>query len=842
MNTSRTSPKRAHLIKNLKRFLIGLFILIALLFSTIVGVVWWAYKNPEQVFSYIEKKYFPPDLKINWKSFDFQFQRQEGLTFLLLLDLDQVYIEKENPLVKVLLDKVYVKATLHLRQDRRWQPLLVAHQIQLEAKENVLFHMNTPPDPEAEEKTPLQTLDTIVQLLKKVYSYVHFENINVDLKDVIYKSYAGLNLKNALIFNLHEQSNIDLDLMSKSLASPEFDLKMQAQVYLKKINTTEPFIDGKIVFSGFDTKLEDQFSARYGAVENTEPTLTIKTKDHALYTLKPNKKTSQIKSTDQKLSDKNTLQKLKIDSQSQFTITKSQVDSQFIMDIQNVPGEISRFKNVNAQIKILLDEKQTFANKNAPFSIQAPIELLFIKDRLRKSLQSSCQCRLPLQLKLNVDGEMNLRQIQEEPLSQVQALKAKASLETLQNDVFLLDAKANVTITKEKKEYFFDPYIDLKAHVTRFKKLSPLLNAYGIMVPSPLDVLDGRIDLVAKGPIEIVDLKDKSSTYTFPADLKTDLQSQKQVMKTEVIAKTTVNSQFNEATVDAKVKIHDLQLELPPLEPAGGKPRITHDKRIIRQADLDKQIKKNDRIETGVQNPDSDFKLIVNYEVETTKNAGVRLLYDMFKPYLGLNIKIQSTNLVENTGFVELVPFDVVYFRRRVHLEHMKLGFRDDENGFNVDGRLSVQHSMYTIYIDILGTSTNPVVSLSSSPYLERSDIISVLLYDRTQDQLISADAETAGSVQAAIADRAIGLFGLWAFAATPIRSFYYNPISKVYTATVDLGDGVSAGIGSDWESSTQLELRKRVSRQWVLTGRWTSPSLDKKEKTELVLQWEKRF
>lgn len=854
--------RRFDINPSLKKIFLTISILLVLLFSAVLGGFWWAYKNPDQVYAFIQKRYFPPDLKITWEKINFKLQYQNDFSFLLLLDLDNVLIEKETPQVNAPIDKVYVNATLLLRQKGRWSPFLDIHVLRLESEKNILFQIVTPPDPQAEEKSPLQTLDSLIQLSKNVFTYARFSEVNINLTNVTYKSFDGLTLQNKLALN--QPANIDnepaqpvsasaqqgsnasisdelqISIESKSIANsvhdtaktqPPFRLLADAQARLDQLNTTEPFLKGKIEFDGFNTKLDTSFFATYHK-KNNEPQFILKTKDKVFYTLKPENKP-----------ENKSAQHIKVDSDSHFLLTNKLLDSQLTMTIENIPGEISRFNNVDIKLQVPLDEKETFADKKSNFSVRAPIELLFIKDRLKKSLQSSCQCKLPLKLLLQLDGDMNLYQILQEPPAQVQVLHAKAELETLENDVFMLDAKANISITKEKKNYYFDPYIDLKAHVTSFRKLAPLLDAYGIMVPSPFDILDGRMDLVAKGPVEISSLRDQKNTiYTFPIDLKAHLQSTKQILNVETVSKVAINSDFSEAVIDTKIKIHDLQLELPPLDPAGGKPRITRDKRIIRDADIDKYLKKEDRLKSGVQNPDSKFKFIVNYELKTTKNAAIRLLYKMFEPYLGLNVQIKSTNLVENSGAIEIVPFDVVYFRRRVHLEHMKLGLRSDENGFNVDGRLSVQQTMYTIYIDILGTAAKPVVQLSSSPYLERSDIISVLLYDRTQDQLISADAETAGSVQAAIADRAIGLLGLWAFAATPIRSFYYNPISKVYTATVDLGDGVSAGIGSDWESSTQLELRKRVSRQWVLTGKWISPSLDKKEKTELVLQWERRF
>ena len=131
---------------------------------------------------------------------------------------------------------------------------------------------------------------------------------------------------------------------------------------------------------------------------------------------------------------------------------------------------------------------------------------------------------------------------------------------------------------------------------------------------------------------------------------------------------------------------------------------------------------------------------------------------------------------------------------------------------------------------------------MTSDPYLPESEIISVLLYDRTSNELVSADAETAGSVQAAVADRAIGLFGLWAFASTPIKSFSYNPATKEYSATVAVSDTATAGIGTNWESAAHLELRQRVSERWVITATWTPATQEEAQSTKLILQWEKRY
>src|SRR5262249_54500023 len=162
-------------------------------------------------------------------------------------------------------------------------------------------------------------------------------------------------------------------------------------------------------------------------------------------------------------------------------------------------------------------------------------------------------------------------------------------------------------------------------------------------------------------------------------------------------------------------------------------------------------------------------------------------------------------------------PFDLIYLHRTMHIDQLRVILDDRESAdYAIDGLLRIAATQYKITIAISGSLRSPLIKLSSEPGLSRSDIISVLLYDRTSDQLVSADRETVGSFESAISDRAIGLLGLWVFASTPIRSFSYNSLTKVYSATVRLSEGTTASIGTNWEEAAQLEVRKRVTRRWV--------------------------
>ncbi|NJM10043.1 MAG: hypothetical protein HC883_03915, partial [Bdellovibrionaceae bacterium] len=274
--------------------------------------------------------------------------------------------------------------------------------------------------------------------------------------------------------------------------------------------------------------------------------------------------------------------------------------------------------------------------------------------------------------------------------------------------------------------------------------------------------------------------------------------------------------------------IRDVRLELPPIDPIRGIPSITTDSRLIFKS-------------TKPTKP-SPFKMRFFFDVKTAGSGAVKLLSDFAEPYAPVSVDMNNTNKGESAGAVRLEPFDINYLRRKIHVERLQVTMAENEDGdFPIGGRFLIRQTAYKIFIDIAGTVDRPIVNLNSEPFLPRADIISVLLFDRVNDQLLSMDADTAGGVEAALADRAIGLFGLWAFATTPIRSFSYNPVTKVYTATVQLADGLTAGVGTNWERAAHLEVRKRVSRRWVLTASW-SPADNQAQVGKLVLQWEKRF
>lgn len=380
-------------------------------------------------------------------------------------------------------------------------------------------------------------------------------------------------------------------------------------------------------------------------------------------------------------------------------------------------------------------------------------------------------------------------------------------------------AKILLDIKEQNNIFIFKPYINTQLKIVSLKEAKPILSSLGAWLPAPLDVLDGHVNVDLEGPT-----KTTLKHYTFKANAHTKLSSRNQSVDITMNTDFEITRTFKSAQADISVLINDMQLQLPPLKPRYGRMRIFPDKRIS-QSKKEFNPKKN------------NFALNVNFSVKSKKGESIRLLSEYFHPYIPVSVNIKNFS-----GAIDVAAFDIVYLRRTVNVKHFHIDLPSaPSTPLIVDGRMIVKQTHYTVFIDFSGSAQHPNILLSSEPYLPTSEVVSVLLYDRTSDELISADAATSANVQAAIADRAIGLFGIWAFAGTPIKGFSYNPINQIYSASIQLPDNLTATIGTNWEESKQVELRKRISKRWMLMASWQS-SDESESLKKLTLQWEKRF
>ena len=778
---------------------------LAFLFSALVivtlavgGVVLWAYNNPLAAFQKIEKYVLPEDLKITWKDVRFSGELLGGLNFGIDLEVDELFVKKGAPALDLPIHRTHIKASVFpLAREAK------IHLVEAEATEKLSFaaNPNAPPSP---ERNPFQQLQSIVSILDLVKRRLPVETAKIRADDFTYRLGSGREIKMKIDASKNPDETLNL-VFAMDMPTENRPIKIEAQGELDfaKMGSGETFFSANLGFDGAGVETRQTFEMTY-----REESARLRSKGPIGFK-REKMKLALTPELDLELSPKRSHLKLK-------------------SGVRGIPGPLVKVDDIVVDLVTPIEDDVSWSEKPSDFKVTAPIELFFVKKSQRALMEKNCDCKLPEIVKTEASGQVWLNGLLSVPRAKQTVVDGKVEIESVHNKIFAIDLAANVKIDRSPEgnssKFEFFPYLNCSASILSFKSLMPLLAENKILVPAPFDILDGKIDLKANGPIATTEKGSK-----FPISLGLDLISKSQRVLLTTDATVDLKRTFDQAHLDVKALIDQLQLDLPPLDPLGGLPRIVADSRFVKAP--------------TPKSPASKFKLSFNFEVETKTPGAIRLASHYFSPNLPVTLKLQAGNGAENSGFIQSEPFSVTYLRRTVKVESLRVEIDPKKEGvFPMKGRLSVKQTDYTVFIDIEGTTKNPAVTMSSEPYLPKDDIIAVLLYDRTNDQLISGDAEAAGGVQAAIADRAIGLFGLWAFASTPIKSFSYNPVTKVYTATVAVSDDLTAGIGTNWEESAHLELRKRVSKRWSLTAAWTPATPEEDATTKLVLQWEKRF
>jgi hypothetical protein len=795
-------------VKILKRILLGLLSLLLVLVLVFAGVVTWVLKNPEAAWKLAEKHFFPEDLKITWQNIDFTTKHVSGLNFDVDWTVGGLNIQKGTPFLAVPVKNIHLLISLFPKgTDKKF----ILHTVQVNAPDTIKVRLVKPPQKEPEQN-PYQTARGILSKVEKFSKWAAIDDIDVAVADVQFsnsENAVGKNSEPAPIrfsFEGHQHGKKDpeqvLHFETKVLLLAEKPVGVRASGELKlpAMGSGKPFLEAKIQFHGSGVTTEQSISF----VSYEEKVLL--------------QSAGEINYAAEKIH-------LVVNPRLSVKLSKDQAVTELAAQFSGLPGPVVKVDRFKLSLKTPLEKDLLWSEKPSEFVASAPIALFFVTPDMRKSLEKSCECRIPEVLQFELKGKTWLANALAEPAETKPVLDSALSVESVHNKLLSVDLAAKMKIDKKSHQYQLTPALDCEASINSFQGLVHLLEARNVLVPAPFNLLNGTIKLSSHDLVKTSD-----NQYSLPATVVAKLTSPRQSIDVTTNTVVKMSASFKEMFVDIVAKIADLQLELPPLDPMKGKPRITLDQRILKAPAKEKS-------------KPSNFKIYLSLAAETTKPGAIRFLSKYFKPYLPMTISLHRSSEKDNTGFLKTEPFAIEYLRRRVEVVRMRIDLPEKEDApLPVNARFKIKQTQYTVFINLTGPINKPEISMTSVPYLPENEIISVLLYDRVSSELAGSDAETAGNVQAAMADRAIGLFGLWAFAATPIKSFSYNTVTKVYTATVALSDDVTAGIGTNWEEATRLELRKRVSKSWMLTAAWVPATQNEDQKTNLVLQWEKRF
>jgi hypothetical protein len=785
-------------MKRARKVILWILGLVSLLMLILAGTVYWIFEHPKETYAFVEQHFFPEDLSITWNTMNFEGKKLGGLNFEVDWQFEGLSIQKKKPLIDFPIQFVHLKAGVFPKST----PKVLIHELNLKVPDTLRFRAE-PSQKKKQVQNPFQSAQTIFDSVAAFKKWVKIENLNAELKR--FELLLEADKKMAVAVQLKQSSdsqdpeNIQMQIQTEIPSEQPLKLQLEGNLNLEKFQTEQVFLDSQIQFSGFGAEITQKMT-----LAHSDQTTWMKSQGPVDYRA-------------QKMH-------LIFHPELALKLDPNQAETKLFGDVAGIPGPLVKVDNFKAEMITPMDQNVLWSEKPSQFSLSAPVALFFIDASMRKPLEDNCKCKIPEVLLTKVGGKAWLSNLLSQSSEKKPVLDADINIESVHNRLLSADIAASIKMEKQNKDFYYSPSLNGSIEIHSYQGFRRFLDAKNVLIPAPFDVMEGALLFTSRGPVET-----SETGYVFPANLNVELTSSNQKISVKTEAQAHLNNKLTEAQIEIKARISDFQVELPPLDPMKGKPRVTLDQRILRAPKIEKAYSK--------------FKFSMSFEVETARPGAIRLLSKYFDPYLPLSLQIKRSSDKNNTGFIQTEPFQIVYLRRKVKVEKMRLDLTQAEKGiFPVDAQFKIQQTQYLITIDVKGTTAEPHITMSSDPYLPESEIISVLLYDRTSDQLISADAETAGGVQAAMADRAIGLFGLWAFAATPIKSFSYNPVTKVYTATVALADDVTAGIGTNWEAATHLELRKRVSRKWMLTAAWTQATPEEAQNTRLVLQWEQRF
>jgi len=774
--------------------LLGVF--FTLLAALVITVVWVA-NYPRPAFTLAERFVLPKDLSIKWEQMDFSAQRASWRHWELAWKSQNLKVEKGSPGIDLLLPEAAMRFTFRLFQEGPW-----LHFQEISAKTGQPARFKAAPS--AEEKpdpqSPFEHFQAYLGYLKNATRWVSVDNMAVEVPAFTMVSADGQSTTN-LQLKLEKpagEKDSRATGFTAGIESGETKVLVDGWLDATRLGGTEDFLLVRMDAGRKAWKTLAQLTGRYQGEEGR-----FTGRAEIIYGEGPKA----------------------IKAQPLFRLNLSAAEAVFELEtaVRDIPGPLLKLDKLKAEIRQPFDKSFAWSERPLTFKVTSPVELFFIDKDMRPPLEKSCRCKIPETLVVTIEGRSWLEAVLGTPRERASALDAKVTVESVDNKLLKVNLAAFVNVDKQMDKWFIEPRLDSYLSVQSFQGLRQFLDASEVMIPAPFDILDGKITVSARGNVDHDDKLIRTAV-----DVKVDLSSHGQRVDVESTITLDLARDFKGMDVFISSLLRQVRVELPPIDPIRGIPSITADPRLLFKPQAPKKP--------------SAFKLRVFFDVKTANPGAVQLLSNLAEPYAPVTIDVNNSKKGESAGSVRLEPFDISYLRRKVHVERLQVTLSEDEDGdFPIGGRFRLDQTAYKIYVDIAGTLDAPIVNLNSEPFLPRADIISVLLFDRLNEQLVSADADTAGSFEAALADRAIGLFGLWAFATTPIRSFSYNAVTKVYTATVQLADGLTAGVGTNWERAAHLEVRKRVSRRWVLTASW-SPSDERSQVGKLVLQWEKRF
>jgi hypothetical protein len=401
--------------------------------------------------------------------------------------------------------------------------------------------------------------------------------------------------------------------------------------------------------------------------------------------------------------------------------------------------------------------------------------------------------------------------------------------------IYLQSKAAGVFPFPKGEEYKFGlNHFYFKFNIPKFETLVKSLRKTNFAIPAPFSALKGNAF------IEIGNADGDLEGDTLPAKIVTRLNSAEQTIETESKGTITLAPKPKKLKIIGESKIEAVRFTMPDVKVLEPAPLIKNDPRLVSTQAQTKSVKKK---KVAGEEKESASSIDLQWKV-TTSPSGIKIYHPVLKPYAPIEVNWMIGDPAH--GSISLNPFEIEYLNRVAKVDKLRFYENAGDPKFHYEGKISVQKTEYTVFIEIIQDGDSPRVVLSSEPPLGDSDIISVLLFNQTAAELDSDQTNSVASTQSAVANRALGLFSVLALSSTPVEAVNFNPTTGVYSARVKLANGLTATVGTDWDKTQEVALRKRLGKNFVLTAILETdidPITNSSTETrETLIEWFRRF
>ncbi len=371
------------------------------------------------------------------------------------------------------------------------------------------------------------------------------------------------------------------------------------------------------------------------------------------------------------------------------------------------------------------------------------------------------------------------------------------------------------------------------AKVPRFEELVAFLRDTAYAVPAPFHVLKGPLELTVESQGDPRSPR-TAARYVFTTDLA-GARERLAVRAAGELAVLNAAAPGRSFEHDGELTLQEVVLELPRLE-IGRTPKVF----------VDARIKSGDEpaaAPSRARHPAAPFRAPparARLAVKTVKP--VTLLSNLVRDPVPMSLDLVATYPpAAAAGLVSFREFDVELFRRNATLDHLNVALSSGAKAASLEGLVRYRTPSAEIGILILGTTEKPRIELTSVPPMKRADIIALLIFGKSPDELDPDQTASVGNTETALESQGFGLASLYLFGATPVEHVGYDSATKTTSVKLRLPGGANLTLGSDFDQSRQLSVRKPLAPHWALQSEFTDQGQDSRAATTF-LEWFNRY